>query len=605
MLQLQVIHGKDSGKKACFQKGVVRIGTDCDNDFQLSDPSVSRFHGVFVCHHHEERCSYSDLQSQGGSRVSSTSVRVTLQNRQRAQSVVLPDSSLLSIGTTTIQCTHIRDSAASDVPHATQCRESHLLSSFGWPSDTETLTSLAKLSLQISGQTSFEAICASMVRSIFNHLSEASHVVVWRHDAYSQKFSCVYERCRGQETLQPITHLHDYQEALMAQKCIRYGLDGCSDLSAAARACIVVPIISHPHPLGVIVVNSPTTLTGHDMEWLSYLSHFLAPAAKRTLLDTELSDILDGFIEATISVLDARDPATAGHSVRVASYVLMTAQAIHASEDPVFQDIRFSKDLLDELRYAALLHDIGKVMVKEEILRKAGKLMPNDYHALLDRLDLFRAYLANHEETTSEDSSATFQLFERYRELIIHIQHADTAATPQDKQLLDQMTQTFIPLISNMPLLTPREHSNLLIPYGTLNADERRDIEAHALVSWKYLSKIAWPQRWANVPTYVLQHHEKLDGTGYPYGISGAQIHLQSRLIAVCDIFDALTGGDRPYKARHSFAEAAKILTRDASKGALDANIVDLFIHQILPRISEHDAVSTPSVHGLEIALPS
>jgi 3',5'-cyclic-nucleotide phosphodiesterase len=146
-----------------------------------------------------------------------------------------------------------------------------------------------------------------------------------------------------------------------------------------------------------------------------------------------------------------------------------------------------------------------------------------------------------------------------------------------------------------LPLLKAAERDSLLIERGTLNAEERREIQKHALISWQYLSQIAWPQRWANVPVYVLQHHEKLNGTGYPYGIRGDQIFLQSRIITICDIFDALTGGDRSYKTRHSFGDAAQILLQDAKAGALDKDIVDLFIEQVIPQIVDAEAVSSGS----------
>ena len=140
-----------------------------------------------------------------------------------------------------------------------------------------------------------------------------------------------------------------------------------------------------------------------------------------------------------------------------------------------------------------------------------------------------------------------------------------------------------------------------MIRRGTLNDDERHDIQQHVLVSWRYLSKILWPRRWSRVPAFVLQHHEHLNGTGYPYGISGDAIFLQSRILTVCDIFDALTGGDRPYKQRHSFSEAAEILLQEVEQGALDARSVRLFIEQIMPHICDID-VGASGLTNIDIA---
>ena len=218
--------------------------------------------------------------------------------------------------------------------------------------------------------------------------------------------------------------------------------------------------------------------------------------------------------------MDARDPASAGHSMRVARYAMMTAQAIHSSTRKAFINITFSSNHLDEIRFASLLHDIGKVVLRREILLKAAKLTQDDLKHLLERIDLFAAWFATQSAETMGSSYRTPQQFEHYREMVTRVQQAQAKATEDDRQLIDEMTRTFITPCPHLPLLTSQEKESLLIEHGTLNAEERQEIERHVLISWQYLSQIAWPQRWSNVPIFVLQHHEKLNGTGYPYGIS-------------------------------------------------------------------------------------
>ena len=316
------------------------------------------------------------------------------------------------------------------------------------------------------------------------------------------------------------------------------------------------------------------------------------------MLQDELSNVFDSFVRSIIAVMDDRDPATSGHSMRVARYSLCLARAIHASKLPSFKHLSFTDDHIEEIRYAALLHDIGKVVLRRDILLKSAKLKDEDLKHLLERLDLFAAWFDTQSPEKLMDKYRSPRRFEHYREIVTRIVQADMFPTEEERQYLEEMSQTYITSCPSLPLLSRWELESLLIPFGTLNPDERHEIQKHALTSWQYLSEIAWPKRWEKVPLIVLQHHEKLNGSGYPYGISGDQILPQSRIITVCDIFDAMTGGDRPYKTRHSFGDAAYFLQKEAHNGALDQAIVDIFIDDVVPQISDPDAAfNSPDSH--------
>lgn len=301
----------------------------------------------------------------------------------------------------------------------------------------------------------------------------------------------------------------------------------------------------------------------------------------------DLIEIFDGFIRYIIAAMTARDPATASHSIRVSEYTVELAKVIHASQLPAFKDIEFTPELFEEIRFASLLHDVGKVVIRRDILRKSAKLQDAEFAHLLERIDLFAAWFSTQTPETLGADYRSPENFRKYREVVRRVVKADVQPTDEENACLDEMTRTFISPCPNLPLLSQDEHECLHIPYGTLSESERTEIRRHARISYEYLTQIPWPPQWANVPNFVLQHHEKLDGSGYPHGLSGEQILFQSRMITVCDIFDALTGGDRSYKTRHNIKDAAQFLVDDVRRGKLDADIVDIFISEVIPKIRE------------------
>jgi HD-GYP domain-containing protein (c-di-GMP phosphodiesterase class II) len=131
-----------------------------------------------------------------------------------------------------------------------------------------------------------------------------------------------------------------------------------------------------------------------------------------------------------------------------------------------------------------------------------------------------------------------------------------------------------------MPLLFPDEINNLSIRRGTLNDEERNIINNHALVTYKMLSQLPFPRKLRHVADYAAAHHEKLDGSGYPLGLKGDQLSLQSRIIAIADIFEALTAKDRPYKKGKNAAEALKIMEFMVKDNHIDADLFDLFVKE-------------------------
>lgn len=595
MLQLQVIYGKDAGKCVRFQQSVVHIGSDPGNDFQLNDDEISEYHGRFTCNQAAGHYAYCDLQSTHGSRVRSASIDVLLYSHQMPQSVAIAGECVISLGQSLIQCSY----AVGNPNTPNRVRRVSALSMHSIPpsDDPDMLSFLLDASLALTAKTTHQAVMSHLAMAILQRLPEAAHVSIWRFDSSRDCFSCIYERSRGNLTTPALLTDADYRNALKSHSVELFVADEPPHVGCA----LVEPLVTARLELGVLVVdsNQPDGIQPVDIEGLARLCSVAAYAIERTFINADISAVFDGFIRSIIAVMDARDPASAGHSRRVANYALYTAQAIHASQAPAFRNILFSRNHMDEIRFAGLLHDIGKVVLRREILLKSAKLTPGDLQHLLERIELFAAWFATQSPSALGSAYRSPQQFAHYREIVTRVQQAQVRATAEDKFYIDEMARTFITPCPGLPLLKAAERDSLLIERGTLNAEERREIKKHALISWQYLSQIAWPQRWSNVPVYVLQHHEKLNGTGYPYGIQGDQIFLQSRIITICDIFDALTGGDRSYKTRHSFGDAAQILLQDAQSGALDKDIVDLFIAQVIPQIVDAEAASSGSSPAL------
>lgn len=261
-----------------------------------------------------------------------------------------------------------------------------------------------------------------------------------------------------------------------------------------------------------------------------------------------------------------------------------------------------------ELRYAALLHDFGKVGVREHVLVKADKLYPHELQLLEARFEQAR------QASELAMLRARMEVFERHgaesaREIAATLESDWRTRDEEYGAILDFIRRCNRPTvldaggferlreIANMafehpqgsprPLLTPLELENLSIPRGSLNERERREIESHVVHTYNFLRQIPWTRELARVPEIAGGHHEKLDGTGYPRGIGAEQIPLQTRIMTIADIYDALTASDRPYKAALPHERALDILSDDARRGRIDSELLRVFVEARVPELAQ------------------
>ena len=285
--------------------------------------------------------------------------------------------------------------------------------------------------------------------------------------------------------------------------------------------------------------------------------------------------------------------------MRVATLTCDLAGVIDQIDRGPFASVSFTRDQMKELRYAGLLHDFGKVGVREEVLVKAKKLPPVMLDRIESRFDLIRRTLEAEFQRRRADCLAergregfeTFasELEEEFRaetERVTLFQQAirdsnEPRVLPEAAAeiLEDIAVHTFPDFQGTMlPYLTEDELHFLSIPKGTLDPDERKQIESHVTHTFNFLRQIPWTRDLSGVADIAYGHHEKLDGTGYPRGVPGNVIPIQTRVMTVSDIFDALTASDRPYKKALPTERALGILDMEGKSGQLDRAVVDLLM---------------------------
>jgi HD-GYP domain-containing protein (c-di-GMP phosphodiesterase class II) len=334
-----------------------------------------------------------------------------------------------------------------------------------------------------------------------------------------------------------------------------------------------------------------------DEEMVSSLASQAAVAYENTRLIQDIRNLFDSFVSASVSAIESRDPTTSGHSARVALLTVGLAERMDALESGPFREVRFSRDQLQEIRYASLLHDFGKVGVREKVLIKGKKLYVGEMLVIRQRFayiqrtleaEHYRAQLdAMREGRATPDLLARLERdhAQRLAEIDEMVEMIATANEPSIleeesfRALMDLTSRSYADAEGGrQPYLTPNEAQALAIRRGSLSEKERREIESHVTHTYSFLSKIPWTGEFRRVPEIAYAHHEKLDGTGYPRKLSADQIPVQSRMMTIADIFDALVAWDRPYKKSVPAARALDILREEAGAGKLDGRILDLFV---------------------------
>jgi HD-GYP domain-containing protein (c-di-GMP phosphodiesterase class II) len=337
-----------------------------------------------------------------------------------------------------------------------------------------------------------------------------------------------------------------------------------------------------------------------------------AVAIDKARLIDDLEHTFEGMVYASVVAIESRDPTTSGHSERVAKLSVELAKAVTEAQPPRLAGVSFTGTQLKELRYASLLHDFGKVGVREQVLVKAKKLFPWDLDSVRLR---FAVAIKEREARVLRDLVAKLAQTSPPIDPRPFIDAAESTIAAETKRLLklfDTVMQSNEPKVladgtvtelrhiseerfldvdgSERRLLLDAELGDLSIPRGSLNREQRLEIESHVAHTYRFLARIPWTEELRELPRIAGSHHEKLDGSGYPNGLTDAEIPAQSKIMAVADIFDALTAWDRPYKKAMPLDKALGVLDMEVKDRHIDGDLVALFKERKLYRAVMPDA---------------
>lgn len=336
-----------------------------------------------------------------------------------------------------------------------------------------------------------------------------------------------------------------------------------------------------------------------------------AIALENNRMIRQIESQFEEFVKASVHAIESRDKATSGHSFRVAELCKHMAYAVNSETTGVFKDTHFSETEIKELEYAALLHDFGKVYIDLAVFMKGKKLYPKDFENLIIKINYLyrfvelqallcdyanaRNVIEKEEIAASKGSAAAIteklESIRRIKELVCKL-NEPTVTDMDPEETLKQMLQEINDILCRdiegnvIEIIDDMTKRNLSIRRGSLNEEERKEIESHVVHTYNFVSKIPWPPEFKNIPEIALKHHEKLDGSGYPSGLKEEEIPLQARMMAIADIYDALTASDRPYKKAISKELAVKILGDEAKGRKIDPDLYDIFVrHKIFDAV--------------------
>ena len=373
------------------------------------------------------------------------------------------------------------------------------------------------------------------------------------------------------------------------------------------------PDFSAPLTPGTAAEGAIQRFTARHEQLAGSLASQAAVAIQNRRLYESIRELFEGFVKASVTAIESRDPTTSGHSARVANFTVGLATAIDRSTTGPYQALRFTAEEMTELRYAALLHDFGKVGVREQVLVKAKKLLPGELDRIRQRVELIKRglelrYSARKIEHLEQkgrrsyaakakafDAELAAYVAELDRSLARIVAANEPAVLPRDFAAgIERLALDFFEdhLGNRETVITRDEAEILAIPRGSLTPAEFKEIKSHVTHTYEFLTRIPWTREFRRIPEIARSHHEKLDGSGYPEGRRQDEIPVQSRMMTIADIYDALTAGDRPYKKGIAREEALDILEQERRAGHLDGALLDVFVEAKIYEQAQQSALN-------------
>ena len=341
-----------------------------------------------------------------------------------------------------------------------------------------------------------------------------------------------------------------------------------------------------------------TPYSRRTVDLVSGLAGQAAVSIENSQLYESIERLFEGFVTAAVTAIEQRDPTTFGHSGRVATMTVDIARATDRVKVGRYEDLSFTREQLKEIRYAGLLHDFGKVGVREQVLVKSKKLYPPDLTLVKQRYAFIRRtternfyrhraeYLEQHGnegydaflDRMRREYDNSIKGLDRFLSLVLESNEPTVLPDGSFDELLQYADHYYQDLDdAQQAYLTSDEVRYLTIRKGSLDESERVEIESHVNHTYRFLMQIPWTSELQDIPRIAYGHHEKLNGGGYPQGVRGDDIPIQTRMMTIADIFDALTASDRPYKRAVPAESALNILSSEVKDGMLDADLFQIF----------------------------
>ncbi len=375
-----------------------------------------------------------------------------------------------------------------------------------------------------------------------------------------------------------------------------------------SRSFLTVPMKDHEGEIiGVLqLINAmasastePVAFSQADQSLAESLASQAAIALTKRRLILQQEALFESFINVINTAIDEKSPYTGGHCQRVPELTMMLAEATTAWASGPLAGFAMSEKDRYELKIAGLLHDCGKITTPVHVVDKATKLQ-----TIFDRIELIEtryevfkrdaeivalrqamACRASHDTAGEQQAMATLKVeWDQLATELAFLRRCNTggeAMTAEDQDKVREIANTRRwrgDAKRLLPALSENEVDNLTIKAGTLTAQERQEINHHIVATVRMLEALPWPRHLSNVPEYAGGHHERMDGKGYPKGLKGEQMSVQARMMAIADIFEALTASDRPYKQGMSLSRSLDILANFARNGHIDPDLFEVFV---------------------------
>jgi len=377
-----------------------------------------------------------------------------------------------------------------------------------------------------------------------------------------------------------------------------------------SKSFLTVPMKNHENEIiGVLqLINASDPSSGEivpfspsDQRLAESLASQAAVALTNRMLIIQLEELFESFINLMNTAIDEKSPYTGGHCQRVPQLTMMLAEAVNDMKDGPLAAFSMTDKDRYELKIAGLLHDCGKVTTPVHVVDKATKLesIYDRIHLVDTRFEILKrdaeiellkekALLVAHGALRAEHDAADARHRERIRRydedraFLRACNIGGEAMRESDQERVKAIAKYRWTDISGHEanFLSEDELKNLTIRAGTLTGDERQIINHHIVATIKMLEALPWPKHLKNVPEYAGGHHERMDGKGYPKGLTREQMSVQARVMGIADIFEALTAKDRPYKKGKTLSESLQILGKMRLGGHVDPDLFDVFVRR-------------------------